>query len=45
MILFEIKFLGAHFALLRLALTIPSILAISSLLNLILKRSLSHEKI
>jgi uncharacterized membrane protein YraQ (UPF0718 family) len=45
MIFFEIKFLGADFALLRLALTIPSILAISSLLNLILKRSLSHEKI
>jgi uncharacterized membrane protein YraQ (UPF0718 family) len=45
MILFEIKFLGADFAFLRLALTIPSILAISSLLNLILKRSLSHEKI
>ena len=45
MILFEIKFLGADFALLRLALTIPSILTISALLNSILKRSFNHEKI
>lgn len=45
MILFEIKFLGADFAFLRLALTVPSIIAISFLLNLILKRSLNHEKI
>jgi uncharacterized membrane protein YraQ (UPF0718 family) len=33
MILFEVKFLGAEFALLRLALTIPAILLISALLN------------
>jgi uncharacterized membrane protein YraQ (UPF0718 family) len=34
MILFEVKFLGAEFALLRLALTIPAILVIGALLNL-----------
>jgi len=34
MILFEIKFLGVRFALLRLALTIPAILIISGLLKL-----------
>jgi uncharacterized membrane protein YraQ (UPF0718 family) len=33
MILFEVKFLGAEFALLRLALTVPAILLISALLN------------
>ena len=33
MILFEVKFLGAEFAILRLALTIPAILIISWLLN------------
>jgi uncharacterized membrane protein YraQ (UPF0718 family) len=37
MILFEIKFLGADFAGLRLALTIPSIIAISWILSFILK--------
>jgi uncharacterized membrane protein YraQ (UPF0718 family) len=34
MILFEVKFLGAEFALLRLALTIPAILVIGALLNI-----------
>lgn len=34
MILFEVKFLGAEFALLRLALTIPAILVISALLRI-----------
>ena len=38
MILFEIKFLGLEFAALRLALTVPCILAISGLLGLIVKR-------
>lgn len=38
MILFEVKFLGADFAGLRLALTLPSIILISLLLDLILKR-------
>jgi len=33
MVLFEIKFLGAEFALLRLALTVPAILIIAALLN------------
>jgi uncharacterized membrane protein YraQ (UPF0718 family) len=33
MILFEVKFLGAEFAILRLALTIPSIIIISGLLK------------
>jgi uncharacterized membrane protein YraQ (UPF0718 family) len=33
MILFEVKFLGAEFALLRLALTVPAILFIAALLN------------
>jgi uncharacterized membrane-anchored protein YitT (DUF2179 family) len=33
MILFEVKFLGAEFAILRLALTIPAILIISGLLK------------
>jgi len=33
MVLFEIKFLGAEFALLRLALTVPAILLIAALLN------------
>ena len=43
MILFEMKFLGAPFALLRLALTIPSILIISGLMKLVEARSLFHE--
>jgi uncharacterized membrane protein YraQ (UPF0718 family) len=43
MILFEIKFLGAEFALLRLALTIPAILLISALMKLVGTRSLVHE--
>jgi uncharacterized membrane protein YraQ (UPF0718 family) len=34
MILFEMKFLGAEFAILRLALTIPAILIISGLLKI-----------
>jgi uncharacterized membrane protein YraQ (UPF0718 family) len=38
MLLFEIKFLGADFAGLRLALTLPSIILISFLLDAILKR-------
>ena len=33
MILFEVKFLGAEFALLRLALTIPAIIVVGALLN------------
>ena len=33
MILFEVKFLGAEFAILRLTLTIPSIIIISGLLK------------
>jgi uncharacterized membrane-anchored protein YitT (DUF2179 family) len=43
MILFEMKFLGAQFALLRLALTIPSILIISGLMKLVEARSVFHE--
>ena len=43
MILFEMKFLGAPFALLRLALTIPSILIISGLMKLVEARSVFHE--
>lgn len=43
MILFEVKFLGAEFALLRLALTIPAILVISGLMKLIEARSIFHE--
>jgi uncharacterized membrane protein YraQ (UPF0718 family) len=43
MILFEVKFLGAEFALLRLALTIPAILLISGLMKLVEARSVSHE--
>jgi uncharacterized membrane protein YraQ (UPF0718 family) len=43
MILFEVKFLGADFALLRLALTIPGILALSGLVNIFLGRSLVRE--
>ena len=43
MILFEIKFLGAGFALLRLALTIPAILVISGLMKLVEARSSFHE--
>jgi uncharacterized membrane protein YraQ (UPF0718 family) len=38
MILFEIKSLGLEFAVVRLALTIPCILAISGLLGLLVKR-------
>jgi uncharacterized membrane protein YraQ (UPF0718 family) len=38
MILFEVKFLGADFAMLRLALTVPGILAMSCLVNIILGR-------
>jgi uncharacterized membrane protein YraQ (UPF0718 family) len=34
MILFEVRFLGAEFALLRLALTVPAILVISALLRI-----------
>jgi uncharacterized membrane protein YraQ (UPF0718 family) len=44
MILFEIKFLGFDFAVIRLTLTIPSIIVISLLLNLILKKSICNEK-
>jgi uncharacterized membrane protein YraQ (UPF0718 family) len=44
MILFEVKFLGAGFAGLRLALTLPSIVIISYLLNAILKGKIPHEK-
>lgn len=43
MLLFEIKFLGPSFASLRLALTIPSIIAISWMLSLILKGDIRHE--
>jgi uncharacterized membrane protein YraQ (UPF0718 family) len=43
MILFEMKFLGAEFALLRLALTIPAILVISGLMKLVGARSVFHE--
>ena len=39
MILFETKFLGAEFALLRLALTIPAILVISGLMKFLEARS------
>ena len=44
MILFEIKFLGLDFAVLRLTLTIPSIIVISLLLNMILNKSICNEK-
>lgn len=44
MILFEIKFLGTDFAGLRLALTLPSIILISFLLNTILRRRGFYEK-
>jgi len=44
MILFEVKFLGAGFAGLRLALTLPSIIIISYFLNAILKGRNVHEK-
>ncbi len=44
MILFEIKFLGLDFAVIRLTLTIPSIIVISLLLNMILKKSICNEK-
>jgi len=43
MILFEIKFLGADFAGLRMALTIPSIIVISWILNFILKGEIRYE--
>ena len=43
MILFEMKFLGGQFALLRLALTVPSILIISGLMKLVEARSFFHE--
>jgi uncharacterized membrane protein YraQ (UPF0718 family) len=43
MILFEIKFLGADFALLRLALTIPAILLISAMMKLVGTRTVIHE--
>jgi len=43
MILFEVKFLGAPFALLRLALTIPAILIISGLMKQFGTRSIFHE--
>ena len=44
MILFEVKFLGAEFAVLRLALTLPSIVLISYFLNVILKGRNPHKK-
>ena len=44
MILFEVKFLGAEFAVLRLALTLPSIILISYFLNVILKGRNPHKK-
>ena len=44
MILFEVKFLGAGFAGLRLALTLPGIVLISTFLNAILKGRNLHEK-
>ncbi len=44
MILFEIKFLGADLAGLRLGLTLPSVLLISFILNVILKEDCLHEK-
>jgi hypothetical protein len=43
MILFEIRFLGAEIAFLRLALTIPGIIAISWILDSILKRTQKNE--
>jgi len=43
MILFEMKFLGAEFALLRLALTIPAILVISGVMKLVGAKSVFHE--
>jgi len=43
MILFEIKFLGVDFAGLRLALTIPSIIAISWILSFVLKGDIRYE--
>ena len=42
MILFEVKFVGAEFAALRLALTLPSIILISYLLNAIMKKRKVH---
>lgn len=44
MILFEVKFLGAEFAGLRLALTLPSIVLISYFLNVIMKGRIPYEK-
>ena len=44
MILFEVKFLGAEFAMLRLALTLPSIMLISFLLNITLKGRIIRGK-
>jgi uncharacterized membrane protein YraQ (UPF0718 family) len=44
MILFEVKFLGAGFAGLRLALTLPSIVIISYFLNAVMKRRNPYEK-
>lgn len=35
MILFEVKFLGVEFSLLRLALTVPAIIVISGLMNIL----------
>jgi len=43
MIFFEIKFLGGAFAGVRLALTLPCIIAIGVLLNRILNRRTPHE--
>jgi uncharacterized membrane protein YraQ (UPF0718 family) len=43
MILFEVKFLGGEFALLRLALTIPAILLISAMMKLVGSRTIVHE--
>jgi len=43
MILFEIRFLGAEIAFLRLVLTLPGIIAISWILDSILKRTQKNE--
>jgi uncharacterized membrane protein YraQ (UPF0718 family) len=42
MILFEVKFLGAEFAALRLALTLPSAVLIGYLLNAVMKKRKVH---
>jgi len=43
MILFEVKFLGAPFALLRLGLTVPAILILSGVMKQFGTRSVCHE--